>query len=250
MAGKLKKEEKQMKDKKYRKLSEVENWKDYLMGDHENLDTEVICIHCGNVFKLGEALIDPSDNLVVCKYAPECDGNLIDFWSIKEHAVEHGISYEKALKELTDYFGSGLNPEDISKSDLIDSKIYRGGQLFWLLLALLEGDNDVIEIVEEEFEDEDEEFKDKDNVINIVFYPDYCGWSLMQKDYDSETEDSNDKKIIINNVLASMIEFAKMNDLEYNSEESRKELVRQYIKSLEKNCIEPVKVKKSKRRSV
>ncbi len=248
-----------MKDKKYRKLSEVENWKDYLMGDHENLDTEVICIHCGNVFKLGEALIDPSDNLVVCKYAPECDGSLVDFWSIKEHAVEHGISYEKALNGLRDYFGTALNydPEDSEKSDLVTSRIKDAGQLFWLLWGLLEGDNEVIEIIkdtegfeeddddnadEEELEEEDKKIKNNDNVINIAV-DSKCYWYLVSSS-NIVSKGTKPKEVVIKDVLSDMIRYAQMNNLKYDSEESKKELVRQYIKSLEGNCVKRMKVKR------
>ena len=57
-------------------------------GNYLKPRTIVECIHCGDKFRVQEAVVlKPykgfSNPMVMCKNYPECDGNLIDMWPTK-----------------------------------------------------------------------------------------------------------------------------------------------------------------------
>jgi uncharacterized CHY-type Zn-finger protein len=43
-------------------------------------ESEVVCGHCGNTFKVKE--YTPIDELIFCAFHPECNGDVLDWWQV------------------------------------------------------------------------------------------------------------------------------------------------------------------------
>jgi hypothetical protein len=70
----------------------IDKWRRYPMEwPSLQAETWVWCFHCERCFRFGEAKID-DEGLLVCAYAPECDGNALDFWpwSAQDWSTEMG----------------------------------------------------------------------------------------------------------------------------------------------------------------
>lgn len=59
----------------------------YLIDNHpfqrfDNLEIEVVCIHCDTIFKVGKYKVlrdEDGDEWICCANAPNCDGTAIDW---------------------------------------------------------------------------------------------------------------------------------------------------------------------------
>ena len=54
----------------------------YPFGDMPELDSEICCIHCDTIFKVGEYKVfadEDGEEYICCPSAPKCDGTVIDW---------------------------------------------------------------------------------------------------------------------------------------------------------------------------
>ena len=54
-----------------------------IITSHVAETAQILCIHCLQEYSILEVIIDPADELVMCKDFPKCDGCIIDFQVIE-----------------------------------------------------------------------------------------------------------------------------------------------------------------------
>jgi hypothetical protein len=76
------------------KFKEIKDKKKYFeehypFGNIPNIDDKKLCIHCGEIIRVGDYKVELEFNFftqkeeeyIVCPNAPECDGNIMDWFS-------------------------------------------------------------------------------------------------------------------------------------------------------------------------